>query len=91
MNKNNDNFFNESDRLCWEYPTRYALCKKTKEDVEYYSIFQILPVLRMKLCDDFDYALRLANKMIEHGVRVFDSFEEFYAWYKFSVLNGKEA
>jgi hypothetical protein len=82
MEKNNMiEHFEESDKECWEKPDRYALIKEELNGVVYYSIFLLEPVLMMKLCDDFDYALRLSMKMIENGVRVFEDFKSLSDWY----------
>jgi hypothetical protein len=82
METNNNNFLNDFDTPYWKEPDRHALCKERKNGIEFYSMFQVEPVLMMKLCDDFEYASRLSKKMIENGVRVFDNYDEFDKWYK---------
>lgn len=82
MEKDNDDLFDEFDKPNWEEPERHALVKENKDGLEYYTIYQIKPIVMFMLCDDMDYAARLANKMIQNGVRVFDTFEDMYSLYR---------
>ena len=83
MEKNNDALLDEFDKPCWEEPERHALVKENEnESGLHYTIYQIKPIVMFMLCDDMDYAIRLANKMIQHGVRVFDTFEDMYSLYR---------
>jgi hypothetical protein len=86
---NSNNEFEHADRIFWEEPDNYALVKKYRDDgVLYYNIFMVKPRVMMKLCDDFGYSLKLANKMIDNGVRIFEGFPEFNQWYK--QINSKD-
>lgn len=71
-------FLNEFDKAYWSEPNRHALVKEKVNGIEFYSMYQVKPQLMMKLCDDLDYAILLAETMIQHGVRVFESFDEVY-------------
>ena len=62
----------------WTKPDKHALVRELYNGIEYYSIYQLEPKLMMMLCDDFEYASRLSKRMIENGVRIFDSFPELY-------------
>jgi hypothetical protein len=84
MEQNNNEIFNDADRPYWEEPERHALSKESFNGIEYYTICQVKPVLAIMLCDDFNYANKLAEKMIKNGVRVFDSFQELNEWYNHS-------
>lgn len=72
--------FHEDHREFWLEPENHALVKENDSGLVYYSIFTIDPKLMLLLCDDFDYAKRLANKMIATGVRIFDSVLELSEW-----------
>ncbi|MBS4064315.1 MAG: hypothetical protein KGZ74_07125 [Chitinophagaceae bacterium] len=79
----NNKMFNDFDSSLWEEPHKYALLKEKSKDLgEYYTIYQISPIFMMKLCDDFEYAQALAEKMIAHGVKVYDDFIVLYNLYK---------
>lgn len=78
---------NDADKLFWEEPLKHVLIKEKENGREYYTVYTIEPVLMTLLCDDFEYCLQLSRKMIESGVRVFDSFDEFSKWYKCNGCN----
>lgn len=73
---------NDADRRFWEEPHKHILIKERNNEMEYYSVYTIEPILMMLLCYDFEYCLQLSGKMLESGVRVFDNFSEFSQWYK---------
>ncbi|MFT3675214.1 MAG: hypothetical protein QM781_04885 [Chitinophagaceae bacterium] len=76
-----EEYFEESHRECWEKPEKYALVKENHNGVEFYSVFSVGAVLMVTLYDDFEYALKLAKKMIENGVRVFEDVKDLLEWY----------
>ena len=76
------NSFDKSHHAYWNEPENYALVKEVKNNLDYYTIYQVVPNLMLTLFDDFEYALRLSKEMIDHGVGVFDTFSELYAWSK---------
>lgn len=70
----------ESDKRYLEEPDKYVLVKAKYNDLEFYDIITLGSPLMIKICDDLDYALLLANRMIERGVKVFDNSESFKQW-----------
>ena len=73
--------FDDEHRLFWERPDNYALVKGELNGRAYYTILTLYPSLFILMHDDDDYAVRLSDKMIENGVRVFDNMEAFTAWF----------
>lgn len=82
MEQNKIEEFEEMDNVYWEEPDNHALIKANLNGIQYYSIITLSPKLMTKLCDDLEYANKLANRMIEQGVKVFEDFETFFLWYK---------
>jgi hypothetical protein len=87
MEENNEldnDYLDNSHSEFWLGPEQHALVKESHNDVEYYSIYTVVPNLKMLLCDDLEYSCRLSKKMIANGVKVFENFEEMYNWYQHS-------
>jgi hypothetical protein len=60
----------------WEEPDRHALVKGIENNSVYYTMYTTKPRLMFLICDDVEYVVKLSAKMIEHGVKVYDSFED---------------
>jgi len=73
--------FEEGHDVYWQQPDNHALIKGEHKGISYYTILTLRPALFMLMHDDLEYAGRLAEKMIENKVKVFDSIEEFLLWY----------
>ncbi|MFD2920702.1 hypothetical protein ACFS6H_13340 [Terrimonas rubra] len=82
MEQNNESgAFEIDDYTFWENPEKHALVRDRMNNTDFFGIYTVDPILLMKLCDDFDYALRLSYKMLENGVRVFNNFQDLFEWY----------
>jgi len=69
---------NPNHSVFWNEPAKHALVKEKHLHIDYYSVYTIEPVLSMLICDDFDYALKLSERMLENGVAVFENFNDLY-------------
>ena len=79
LNKGKNITLAELDNGFWVSEEHY-LVKTDIADIEY-SIYLINPP-RMSLLDDVEFAKLLIKKMLEYGVRVFESNEEFLEFEK---------
>ena len=79
LNKEENMTLAELENGFWVTGEHY-LVKTDIADIGY-SIHSINP-LRMSLLDDVKFAKLLIKKMLEHGVTVFESFEEFLEFEK---------
>jgi hypothetical protein len=82
MDNNSEDFFDETHRSFWEQPNNHALVKASHGGVSFFSIFTLKPRLMYLMGDDIEDMQKLAQKMIDYGVKVFDTYEEFDGWYK---------
>lgn len=79
MEKNNEKKISikDEDKGYLSSPNEYALVKKNRDGISYYSIFHIVDnKLMMVLCDDFEYAIALGHEMRDYGVPVFNDSKE---------------
>jgi hypothetical protein len=89
---NSEDNFEPGDNIYWEQPGDYALTKENDNGVGYYGIFGVArPTITMLVIDDFEYAVRLANKMIENGVRIFEDFKSLQQWHQQKHSTGDQA
>jgi len=73
--------FEDKDKPYWDQPNEFVLIKSHRQRLDYYTILRIEPRLFMLMADDFEDSQNVANKMIEHGVMVFDNMQDFLNWY----------
>ena len=73
--------FEEGHNSLWEQPDNHALVQSDNLPIGAYSILVLEPRLLYMIVEDIEYAKMLAKKMIEHGVKIFDNFEDFLEWY----------
>jgi len=73
--------FEENHKSFWEQPDKHALVKHHNPQINHYTILTLEPRLFTLIVDDDEYAEKLAKKMIEHGVKVFDNMKVFLEWY----------
>ena len=73
--------FEEAHKRFWEQPENHALVKHNNPPIDTHAILTLEPRLFYMIVEDVEYAKKLATKMIEHGVKVFDNYEDFLEWY----------
>jgi hypothetical protein len=73
--------FEEAYKCFWEQPDKHALVKHNNPPIDTHAILKLEPRLFTLIAEDYEDAKKLAKKMIEHGVKVFDNYEDFFEWY----------
>lgn len=73
--------FEEAYRLFWEQPDKHALVKLNNPPMNTHTVLILEPRLSILISEDEEELTKLGKKMIEHGVKVFDNFKEFYEWH----------